>query len=85
MWGDRLVDACCQCCFFDNLPESEPGHTGATVGDEEVVAAFIFEDTGPCCFYIGLYFLLCLLAKGNESLFVALAYNANKSSVHVAG
>ena len=72
------------CGIAENLPETQSGHTGAAPGDEQIVAAFIFEDERSRRFHVVVDFLPGLLTKGNQPFFVALAENPDESGVEIA-
>ncbi len=70
---DILVDAGCQGCFSNYLPEPQPCHATAAAGNKEIIASFAFKDEWPRCFQILLYLFFCLVSKGDQSFLIAFA------------
>lgn len=70
--------------FPDYLPKSQAGHAGAAPGDEKIVAALVFKDERPGRFQVIVNFFPSLVAKGNQSFFIAFAEHPDKPGVQVA-
>ena len=84
MWWNFFFYSCSTGGFFDDLPEPQPCHSFATVGDKKGITPFAFEDCRPGRFKVGLEALFCRNSKGNKSFFFSLADDPDKTGREVA-
>lgn len=82
--GNGFMNPCRASRLFDYLPEPETGHSFATIGDKQCVAAFSLQNQGTGRFHIGLNGLFCGDAKGDQAFFFPLSQNPEEAGRKVA-
>jgi len=83
MGRDIFGDAGSQSVFANNLPEAQAGHAGAASGNKEKVAPLALQNQGAGGFQVVFDPFFRLVAKGNQSFFVALADDPDKTCIEI--
>ena len=67
----------------DDLPEPQPGHRPAAIGNKEEITGPSLQDPGTCQLKIGLYSFFYLFSERHQPFLAALAKNTEMAAAKI--